>query len=163
MKKFGINFTNLIVGILLILLGIFFCVGNTELLTKIIFITIGLIMIITNIYPLVESINNKDNMSIIYHVIEIVFGILFIFVHNTAICILVGILLIFIPVLSIVLSKNKNETALYWLPSIVLGVLILILGPSTIGHVLYVILGVLSIIFGIISVLSSFYKQEIIK
>ncbi|MCR5786512.1 MAG: hypothetical protein K6G28_02265, partial [Acholeplasmatales bacterium] len=78
MKKFGINFTNLIVGILLILLGIFFCVGNTELLTKIIFITIGLIMIITNIYPLVESINNKDNMSIIYHVIEIVFGILFI-------------------------------------------------------------------------------------
>lgn len=163
MKKYGFNLRNLIFGILLFLIGLFFCFGNTELLTKIIFIVIGILIIASNILPLIDSIKKKLYFNLATHLIEVIFGILFIFVHNKAISIIIGIIFIIIPIINIIISNDKRETLNYYLPSLIFGILVLVLGPSLIGHVLFLILGIVSIIFGIITILSSFYKQEIIE
>ncbi len=162
MKKFGINWVNLVIGILLIAIGIFFCAGNTDTLTKVLFIIIGVLMVITNIKPLIESIKAKDTIDIVARILFIVFGIMFIFVHNTALSIIVGILFIVFPVIKILLASDKMAMFMVNLPELIIGLIVLIVGPNAVGHVLFVVLGVFLIVFGVLSILSSFYKQEIL-
>jgi uncharacterized membrane protein HdeD (DUF308 family) len=163
MRKFGINFVNLIFGIVMVALGIWFCSGDTEVLTRVIFIVLGVVMIASNITPLVYAVRDKNLLEIIYRSILVIFGIVFMFWHNTAILIIVGILFILLPCLTIVLSDNKRDELMIQLPSIILGVVIIVLGPATIGKVIFIILGVISIVFGVLAIASSFYKQSIIK
>jgi uncharacterized membrane protein HdeD (DUF308 family) len=163
MRKFGINFVNLIFGILMVILGIWFVAGNTEVLTKVLFIILGIVIIAANITPLVYAIRDKNLLEIIYKSILVIFGIVFMFWHNTAILVIVGILFILLPVITIILSDNKRDELMIQLPSIILGIVIIIIGPATIGKILFVALGVVAIVFGLLSILSSFYRQEIIK
>ena len=163
MKKFGVNWINLIIGILLVISGIYFCAGNTEILTKILFVIIGILMVITNIFPLINSINRKDLIDIVARIIFIVFGILFIFVHNTALSIIVGIIFIAFPIIKVLLASDKMTMFMINLPEILIGIIILIVGPQSVSKALFTVLGILLIIFGILDILGSFYKQEIIK
>lgn len=163
MKKFGVNWINLIIGILLFVLGIYFCAGNTEILTKILFVIIGILMVITNIFPLINSINRKDLIDIVARIIFIVFGILFIFVHNTALSIIVGIIFIAFPIIKVLLASDKMTMFMINLPEILIGIIILIVGPQSVSKTLFIVLGIFLIIFGILDILGSFYKQEIIK
>ncbi len=162
MKKFGINWVNLVLGILLIAVGIFFCAGNTDILTKVLFVIIGVLMIASNVKPLIDSIKKNDTIDIVTRVLFIVFGIMFIFYHNTALSIIVGVLFIVFPIIKIILAENKMAMFVANLPELIIGIIILIVGPSTVGHVLFVVIGIFLILFGIISILSSFYKQEIL-
>ena len=162
MKKFGINWVNLVLGILLIAVGIFFCAGNTDILTKVLFVIIGVLMIASNVKPLIDSIKANDTIDIVARVLFIVFGIMFIFYHNTALSIIVGVLFIVFPVIKIILAENKMAMFIANLPELIIGIIILIVGPSAVGHVLFVVLGIFLIVFGIFSILSSFYKQEIL-
>lgn len=147
----------------MVVIGIYFFAGNTEILTKIIFVIIGILMVITNIFPLINSINRKDLIDIVARIIFIVFGILFIFVHNTALSIIVGIIFIAFPIIKVLIASDKMTMFMINLPEILIGIIILIVEPQSVSKALFIVLGIFLIIFGILDILGSFYKQEIIK
>ena len=163
MKKIGVALPNLLLGIVSLLLGIFLIAGDLNVLTKLTFIFIGIFMIATNILPLINSIQSSRIYELIYRLILVIFGICFIFYHNTALCIIVGILFIILPTIMIVIAPDKKLELKYQLPTLVLGIIILLLSPDTIIKALYIVLGVILVIFGLFAVVASFYTQKEIK
>ncbi len=163
MKKFGVYWQNLILGILLTALGIFFCAGNTDTLTKVVFIIIGVLMVLSNINPLIVSIKRGDTIDIIARILFIIFGFMFMFQHNTALTIIVAIIFIVFPVIKILLAEDKMAMLAVNLPELLIGVIVLIAGTGAVTQALFIVLGVALIIFGVLTVLASFYKQEVIK
>jgi uncharacterized membrane protein HdeD (DUF308 family) len=163
MKKFGVLLPNLLVGILSLLLGIFLIAGDTDILTKLTFIFIGIFMIATNIIPLIESVKRNFWYEFAYRLILVIFGICFIFYHNTTLCIIVGLLFIILPIIKISIAEDKKNEFKNQLLTLIIGFIILLVSPDTVIKALYVVLGVVLIAFGLFAIISSFYTQKEIK
>ena len=163
MKKFGFYWPNLVFGILSVLLGIFLIAGPTDVLTNVIFILVGIVMILSNAEPLYLAVKTQKWPVFVYRLILVIFGIMFIFTHNSALCVIVGLLFIALPIILILYSEDKKNEFFHQLPLLIIGIVILILSPDGALNILYKVLGVVLIAFGLFAIISSAYVQKEIK
>lgn len=140
----------IILGLLLILL-------DGDILANIFFAIIGIVIILLNIHPFIQSIKDlKYKTKVAYtnfisYLILIVIAIVFIFYHN-AFFWAIGLLLLVFSIYKIIIAKEYwKDELIHQLPSIIISLIILIVG---IGGLVEIII---SIIGWIVLVIASLY------
>ena len=118
-------------GVLLILMSSYF---EISVLLKWALIITGIIVIFTNISPLVNGIMNIGSVSgivdVIFAILGIVLGGMMIFNHGAVITVIVSVYLIAFPIIRIFLSGDwKNRIKSEWL-RLLIGVLLLVFLPT---------------------------------
>lgn len=125
-------------GLLLILLP-------TALLMNIIFTVLGAITILSAIPSLVLGLTATNEragrLSLISALISILMGIVLIFWHNNIFMIIIGIYFLLFPVLEIALAKDRMRQLKSELPKLIVGVVLLVLGPAGTLDLLFDIVG----------------------
>ena len=126
---FGIIF-----GAALLLINSIVSVSN---LIKWAIIIAGVIVTISNIPSLISGIVNvtekQGRLELIFSALGVLMGLFMVFMHNSVITVIVAVYLIAIPVVEIILSKDKINTLKgEWL-RILIGVLLVIFLPAIFG------------------------------
>ena len=159
-----------IMGLFYAIVGIVFLTVPADDIIKFIYILLGVIVIIFNSLVLFDSIAwiKKDKrylIVLILAIIQIIIGIFLIVTSSKVLLIVTGSLLLVLPLLEIISSKNKKEQFKLEITKISLGIIFIILGATNLAGVVFTILGVISIIFGAIylvcAILMSILHDEI--
>ena len=166
MKKASLVST-LVIGVLGILVGIMFAFLANVTLT-IICIICGVLTLLSGIPQLVDAIGelaNKQKMAIfdlVMSIVTIVVGLMLIFSRNEIIMVIVGAYLIVFPIIRILIAKEKAKQAKAELPAIIVGVVLVIIGPGAALDFIFKIVGAIVIIlsslyiaFGIVTYFSA--------
>lgn len=155
MKKSSLVST-LIFGILGIVIGVLFAT-LTDIILTVLFIVCGVLTLIAGISQLVSAIiglADKQRSAIfdlVMSIITIAVGAMLIFSKNDVMMLIVGIYLIVFPLVRTLLAKEKLEALKSELLSIIIGIALVIIGPSAAIHTVAAIVGI------IIAVLSALY------
>ena len=124
----------LVAGVLLIALPV-------TLLFKIVFVIIGIVTVVSNLPGLFVGLANihdrKGRLGWILSLISVAFGILMIFFHSGVLMIIVGIYLLLLPLLEILLSKKRMAQLRAELPKLILGVVLIVVGPAATAAFLF--------------------------
>lgn len=160
--------TGILTSIIGIILGILFMFFANDIL-KVFLIVFGVIIILMSLPALIFSISNgvKDKyntINLLLSIVNIVFGVLLIFVSNNVLFILAGIWVLIEPVYNIVVSNDKKEVAKKHLSTIIIGLVLILLGiTKSFGFFAYLVGGVfvaLSIINLIYYIVMYFKEQK---
>ncbi len=151
-----------------ILLGVLLLVVPTDLLIKIVFIIMGIVTIINNIPTFTMSIVTfstiEGKISFITSLISLVIGFVMIFWHSTFLMVFLGIYLVAIPILGILLSQKKGERFKAELPKLILGGVMILLGPARSLEILFDVAGwaiiVLTVIYTVLMLIVSTRKKK---
>lgn len=134
-------------SILCILLGILFIVIKPELVLNVAFITIGVIMILSGVIELISTDNKTFSIT---SVITIALGASIIIFRNNIAAIIVGVILIALPIVRIILSPKHFEQFKLEIINLVIGLILLICGPTNVIEIIFKIIGILLIVGAII-------------
>lgn len=146
----------IVLYVLLAIFGASFIFIPTETLLGFIFSTLGILIVLFNIVPCVTYINaslqNKEYvLPAISYSLFVLFGLMFIFGwSNLIISIIFSVILIILPIIRIIISKNKKEDFKKELPYIVVGALLFFIPFTN-------IIGIIIKVFGALVVLYSIY------
>lgn len=160
----------LVYGLIGIAMGILFLVIPGDKLLKVLFIIIGILVIVFNIFPFIDSIKNLKyktqiaTSQFISSIIRIIIGILLIFFQGL-LTIVVGILMLLFTIIDICLAKD------YWfqelrnqLPAIIVSILLLTLGLDGIINTVLLIFGcvfiTLSVAITILAIIKYFKEKN---
>ena len=148
----AIAIPGLIVGLLLLLIPV-------DLLLKLIFVIMGIITLLSSIPGFVAGIaafsTAGGNLSLIVSAISAVVGFLMIFNHNGILMIVLGVYMILLPLLNVLLAKDHLVQLKAELPKLIIGLLLIILGPANALDILLRIAG------WVIIVMSLFYSAVV--
>ena len=115
-------------GLLLILL-------DAGLLLQLAFIIMGIITVLSSIPTIVVgamNLGSKEGLiSFILGLLSAVIGFLMIFWHADFLMIILGAYMLVMPILEILVSQNKGERFKAELPKMILGVVMILIGPAT--------------------------------
>jgi len=151
----------LLIGLLLLVLPVSF-------LVKVLFILLGVLAILSAIPTLVLSLTVRNEavgkLSLISSLIAMVMGILLIFAHNDLMMIVIGAYFIVLPLIEILLSKERMRQFKCELPKLILGALLLVFGAVAILELIFDVLGwgliALTVIIALISVIAHLRRQK---
>ena len=117
-----------------ILLGLLLILIPTALLLKAIFTILGVMIIFSALPTLIMSVSvfraRVDKLSLFSALISVAMGIVLIFWHNNILMIVAGVYLLLLPTLKILLSKERARQFKSSLPSLIIGAVLVVLGPS---------------------------------
>ena len=139
--------------------GLILIIVNTDYLTSILFTIIGVLLIIFSLEEFIRSCKNlKYKTAVAYN--QFITSLLHILLAVSLICfqnlldivtLVVGLVLIITSIISIAISKNNYKEELsYQLPSIILGLILLIFRISGIVGILIKIIGWIILVASII-------------
>ena len=135
----------LILALLGILAGALLIVVPTDFLLKVVFIIMGVLTVISNIPGLTVGIMSANTrfglLSLILSLISIVIGFLMIFWHAGVLMVILGVYMIVFPILEICMAKDKLSQLRTELPKLIIGVVLLLIGPSRTLDVVFDIAG----------------------
>ncbi len=165
-KKFNLV-TTLVVAALGILLGILLLSLNADLLLKIIFVVMGIVTVLSAIPALLSALfteNGKaSRLTLISSLLSVVLGILMICWHSGVLMVILGFYMLVLPLLEIILSHNKKQSLIGNLPQMIIGVLLILIGPGKVLHVILKIAGwaviALSALYAVVVLLSELRRQ----
>ncbi len=144
----------IIVGLLLLLIP-------THLLISLVFIIMGIVTVISSIPGIIVGVTafstTAGKISLVASVISAIFGFLMIFSHNELLMILLGVYMIVLPVVNILLTNDHMTQLKAELPKIIIGLVLLILGPANTLDFLLRIAGWVIIALGVIYALVLFF------
>ena len=140
-------------GILGILLGVLLLVIDFSKILSLIFIIIGVFILIANLPAFIFSLTSMHVSGIISSALPILGGILMIFWHSTVLLYIVGAYLIVLPILRILLARDKSAHLRIELPRLIIGILLFIIGPGTAVNALFDVAGYVIIAFSILFIL----------
>lgn len=133
----------LLVGLLLLLL-------NASLLIKIVFVILGIITVLSNIPGITMGLMNLDckegKLELITSLISAVVGFLMIFWHSGILMIILGVYMVILPLVEILTSADKGGRLKAELPKLILGVVLILVGPAQTLEVLFDIAGICVIV-----------------
>lgn len=133
----------LLVGLLLLLL-------NASLLIKIVFVILGIITVLSNIPGITMGLMNLDckegKLELITSLISAVVGFLMIFWHSGILMIVLGVYMVIFPLVEILTSADKGGRLKTELPKLILGVVLILVGPAQTLEVLFDIAGICVIV-----------------
>ncbi len=160
MKKIGFKISNLIIGILAIIVGLFLIAADASILATWTFRLVGVIMIIANIGPFIYAVKIRTYLDLILRIILIIFGISFIFFYDATAYVIIGLLFIIMPLIIVMLSNDKKSELVEKLPTIIIGIIILLISPGTLAKWFYIVVGILLALYGTLLILTSIYIQK---
>lgn len=130
--------TGLLFGLLLILLPV-------EFLIKVFFIVIGVMVLISSVSGIASGLRYFDRaagkISLALSLISAVFGLVLIFWHSSLLSVLVGVYLIALPIVQILLSGNRRAALRSELPRLIVGTVLLLIGPAKALEVMFDVAG----------------------
>ncbi len=128
----------LIIGLLLLLVP-------TDLLLKLLFVVMGVITVISSIPGLIAGIvafsTAGGKLSLLVSVVSAVIGFLMVFNHNEFLMIFLGVYMIVLPAVNILIAKDHFGQFKAELPKLVIGILLILLGPANTIDMLFRIAG----------------------
>lgn len=137
----------LLVGLLLLLL-------SASLLIKIVFVILGIITVISNIPGITLGLMNLESkegkLELITSLISAIVGFLMIFWHSGILMIVLGLYMIILPIIGILTSSNKSARLKAELPKLILGVVLILVGPAQTLDFLFDVAGVCIIVLTLI-------------
>lgn len=138
----------LLAGLLLIALPV-------ETLFQIVFVIVGVVTIVSNIPGVIMGLARLDErgglVTLVLSVLSVILGFLMIFYHSSILMILVGVYLIVLPLIEVLIAKDRGAQLKAELPKLILGVVLVVVGPAKTADVLFDVAG------WIIVVLTSVY------
>lgn len=159
----AINIISIIIGLAIGLLG-YFCYKD---LITFICIFIGIMIILINIYPLQAyfKLMKENKIYTIDFIISICFialGFMFIFMQGTAISIVFGVFCIILPIIRIIIAKQKKRQLKREIPLFIIGALMLFNIREQIFRFALVGFGAILVIIGIVNIILSnlVYKKQ---
>ena len=147
-------------GILGILLGILLLAVDFSKILSLIFIIIGIFILIANLPAFIFSLTSMHVPGIISSALPILGGILMIFWHSTVLLYIVGAYLIVLPLLRILLSRDKSAHLRIELPRLIIGLLLFIIGPGTAVNALFDVAGYIVIVLSVIFIIFGILKTK---
>lgn len=152
-----------LVGLLLIVLSVNF-------LLKVIFVIMGIMTILSAIPMLAFGLANlaerAGRLSFAFSLLSTLMGIVMIFWHNDILLFVVGAYFLVFPIIEILAARDRAARAKSELPKMILGVVLLLVGPATTMEYLfdiagYVVLGLtaLSVVISLITFFAVGRKQ----
>lgn len=142
-KLFGTGV--LIFSLLGLLAGILLIALPVELLLKIVFVIVGVITVVCNLPMVFAGLSNlgsrSGQVSLVLSLISVVFGVLMIFFHSTVLVILVGVYLLILPLVEILIAKERGAQLRAELPKLILGVVLVVVGPARGASILFDVAG----------------------
>jgi hypothetical protein len=147
----------LIIGLLLLLIP-------TDFLLKLIFVVMGVITVLSSIPGLVAGAatfsTGAGKLSVIVSLISAIVGFLMIFNHNDILMIVLGVYMIALPILNVILAKDHLAQFKAELPKLIIGLLLVILGPAKTLDTLFRVAGWVVIAFTVLSSVAVFFKVK---
>ncbi len=138
--------TGLVVSTLLgVLLGLFLLLVDVGFLLNIIFVVLGVLTVLNNLPTLIFSIaafrSAEGKLLFVLSLVATVLGVLMIFFHNSLFMILLGVYFVLVPLLRLAFSKERTELLREEAPKLIIGVVMILLGPAYTVSVLFRIAG----------------------
>ena len=145
------------IGILIGLLLIFLPVG---FLLDVVFFIMGIVTVVVSLPALISLLplrhTKVGKVSIICTALMVAAGFLMLFWHSDFLLIGVGVVMIAQPILAIVVATDRQARFKTELPKLIIGIILVILGPASTVDILFDIAGVGLIVLSIIYVLWSY-------
>ena len=152
-------FTILVIGALGILLGVLLLAIDPAFLLKVLFVVMGIVTVFSAIPGLLVGIasfkGNAGKISLIVSLISILIGILMIFWHSSILMVVLGIYLLVFPLVEILASSDKAVRLKSELPKMIVGLVLILVGPAKALDIMIDIAGVGVIVFSILYIVLS--------
>ena len=146
---------NWVVPFIYFFIGLAFIVIPSKTLVDIIFTVLGVIIICLNLIPCIYyfMLGSKDSRYYPYAVlalISVVIGFVFIFNHNAVLAIILGVWLVVLPIVRIILSKEKKKEILKAIPYFIAAILLFFIPAEAILDIVLKIFGGLLMALGVV-------------
>jgi|GEM_PF-2102910 len=153
----------LIGGMIGIIVGILLLVIPVSFLINVAFIVIGVVTLISAVPSLVVSIANVKEKGavadIVMSLISVVMGLILIFWHSGIMMIVVGVYMLIFPLIRVLLSENKLNQLKDEAIRMILGVVMLLVGPGEFLQTLIRVAGVVIIVLCLVYVVIGMIKS----
>lgn len=147
-----------------VLAGVLLIALDSSLLLKIIFVIMGVITVFYSLPGIalgVMSISTgAGKVTLIFSILSAVLGFLMIFQHESYLMFFLGGYLLIIPLIQILIAKERLNRLKAELPKLILGVVMLVVGPAGTLEVLFDIAGWIIIGLTAISTLLSLLSMR---
>ena len=158
MKNFVIK--SLFTSVICIVIGLLFLILPSNDLVNFVFNAVGIIVIAINIIPCIYFFalgrtNERLYGLAVMYLIPVILGFVIIFNHYLALAIILGVYLIFEPILRIIILRDKKKQIIKEIPYFLIA-LVLFFVPSATGDVLNIgvkIFGGVILFFGVVGVI----------
>ena len=140
-------------GILGILLGALLIFVDFAKVIDVLFIIIGIVILICNLPAFIYSLTSGNVPALLSTLFPIAAGILMIFWHQSLLFYILGIYLLVLPLCRVLLSNNMKFTLRLELPRMIVGALLLLIGPGTAFNVLFDVAGYIVIAFSVLYII----------
>ncbi len=146
---------NWVVPFIYFFIGLAFIVIPSKTLVDIIFTVLGVIIICLNLIPCIYyfMLGSKDSRYYPYAVlalISVVIGFVFIFNHNAVLAIILGVWLVVLPIVRIILSKEKKKEILKAIPYFIAAILLFFIPAEAILDIVLKVFGGLLMALGVV-------------
>lgn len=145
----------LLTALIGVLAGILLLALDPSFLLKIIFVIMGVITVFYSLPGIAVGVmgfsTGAGKVTLIFSILSAVLGLLMIFQHESYLMFFLGGYLILFPAIEILLAKDKLTRLKAELPKLILGVVMLVVGPAGTLEVLFDVAG------WVIIVLTAFY------
>ena len=158
MDKIRQNPVLLIGSILSLIAGLMLLVSDYTQVINFIYFAVGFGLIITGVSKIIINNNTHDKSYFYDGVVDIVVGILIMFVHNLIVTIILGALFIVFPLIRIYKSSSRKQAFKKELPLLIIG-LVIALSGDLIAEIFIKGLGILFILFAIYLFICIFYDK----
>ena len=151
--------TILIIGGIGVLLGILLLAIDPGFLLKVLFVIMGIITVLSAIPGILVGLAGMDTwagrLSLITSLLSILIGCLMIFWHSNILMIVLGVYLLLMPLIEILTSKDKAVRLKSELPKMIVGLVLILVGPAKALDVMLDVAGVVVIAFSVLYVVLS--------
>ncbi len=156
----GFSRASLTVAGIGILIGLLLIIIPVGFLLDVVFFIMGIVTIAASLPTLISLLplrhTRAGSVSLIGAALLVVAGFLMLFWHSSILLIVVGIVMIAQPILAIVNATDKQARLKAEAPKLIIGVILLLLGPANTIDVLFDIAGVGLIILSIVYLISMY-------
>ena len=150
------------------LLGILLIKIDVDLLIRISFVIFGIAALVSGIPSLIMSISDIKRKGAIFDIVisalSVAMGLILIFRPIQLLMIVVGIYLIVLPLIRILISNEKKTQLKADLPRMIIGVVMIILGPAQTTEIFFKIAGwaviALTVAYALFAIISSIINDR---
>ena len=140
-------------------LGLLLILTPVSFLLNVIFVVLGVLTVFNNlptmIFSLFELKTTSGKVMFVLSLIATALGVMMIFFHNSIYMILLGVYFVLIPFLRLIFSRDRAELVREELPKLILGVVMILLGPAYTVSILFDVAGWVVLGLTVIYVISS--------
>ena len=156
----GFSRASLTVAGLGVLLGLLLIIIPVGFLLDLVFFIMGIVTIAVSLPALLSILplrhTKVGNVSLICTALMVLAGFLMLFWHSSVLLIIVGIIMIAQPILTIANATDRQASLKAEAPKLIIGIVLLLLGPANAIDILFDIAGIGVIVLSIVYLISMY-------